>query len=187
MSGAPRRSVLRGMFRIATGRADGLLQFGATPQSYLSSLAPLLAFPVAGSILSLFNQGPRIAVTSLAVALCAVLTPAVVSYELARLWGRADGWARFATAFNWCEWVVLLVFCLMMVPLSVAVGAGVQPEIATLAAFAGLGLYGMWLHWFLARSALRLSGWRAAILVLVVNFATVLLVAGPLALADGAG
>ncbi len=187
MSGTPRRSVLRGIFRVAIGKSDGLLQFGATPQSYLSSLAPLLAFPVAGSILSVFNQGPRVAVTSLTVALCALLTPAVVAYELARLWGRTDGWARFATAFNWCEWILLFAFCLMMLPLSLAVGAGVSPDVATLAGFSCLGLYGMWLHWFLARKALRLSGGRAVVLVLAVNFATALIVIGPLVLAGGAG
>jgi hypothetical protein len=187
MSGAPRTSVLRGLTRIAFGKADGLIQFGATPQSYLTSLAPLLAFPVAGSILALFNQGLQVAFTDLAVSLCAVLTPAVVSYELARFWGKADGWARFVTVFNWCEWVLLLVLCLLMVPIGVAIAAGVPAEAATLGGFACLGIYGMWLHWFLARKALRLSAWRSVALVLIVNFTTAALVILPLSLVSKPG
>jgi hypothetical protein len=47
----------------------------------------------------------------------------------------------------------------------------------------GLGGYGLWLHWFLARHGLQVSGPRAALLVAVVNLGTVLLVIGPRLLA----
>ena len=51
----------------------------------------------------------------------------------------------------------------------------------------GLVGYGLWLHWFVARHGLGLSGLRAAVMVLGVNLATVVLVLGPrmLALAFG--
>ena len=32
------------------------------------------------------------------------LGPLVVTFEIARYWGRANQWFRFATAFCWCQW-----------------------------------------------------------------------------------
>ena len=113
-----------GILRIARGRADGIDCFGSSAQAFLSSLAPLIAFPLVGAVLAMFTEGPRRALTGLAMTLCALLTPAVVSYELARFWQRTDAWLRFATAFNWCEWILPVLACLIMVPLSVAISAG---------------------------------------------------------------
>jgi hypothetical protein len=175
MSGAqrPRQSVIVGMFRVARGRADGIFCFGGTAQSFLASLAPLVAFPLVGAGLGLFTEGPRRALTDLAMTLCALLTPAVLSYELARFWQRTEAWFRFATAFNWCEWILPIVACLAMLPLSVAVTAGVTETVASLVLVGFLAAYGLWLHWFLARKALSLSGLRAVLLVLIVNAGTV--------------
>jgi hypothetical protein len=181
MSGGtvPRKSILVGIFRIARGRADGVFCFGSNPQAFLSSLAPLVAFPLVGAVLALFSEGPRRALTGLAMTLCALLTPAVVSYELARIWKRTEVWARFATAFNWCEWILPVLACLVMVPLSAAVGAGLSESAASLVLVGCLGVYGLWLHWFLARKALGLSGLRAVLLVFLVNLGTALVVMGP--------
>lgn len=84
-TGAP-KAVLTGIWRVARGRRDGIACFGSTSQAFLSSLAPLIAFPLVGTFLALFTEGPRRAFTGLAVTLCALLTPAIVSYELARIW-----------------------------------------------------------------------------------------------------
>ncbi len=46
-----------GVWRVARGRADGLARFGATTQSFLASLAPLIAFPLAGALLVLMRDG----------------------------------------------------------------------------------------------------------------------------------
>ncbi len=134
MSGSPRAggSVLVGMLRIARGRADGIACFGGSAQSFLASLAPLVAFPLVGAGFGLFTEGPRRAITDLAMALCALLTPAVLSYELARLWRREAAWYRFATAFNWCEWILPMVAVLAMLPISVAVSAGVTEDTASM-------------------------------------------------------
>ncbi len=110
---------------------------------------------------------------------CALLTPAVVSFEIARWWGRGDRWLRFVTAFNWCEWILPLIGCLIMIPISVAISAGLDAHVASLILLACLGLYGLWLHWFLARHALSLSKVRAAAMVILVNAATVLIAAVP--------
>lgn len=175
----PRKNVLVGILRIARGRADGIGFFGSSAQAYLSSLAPLVAFPLVGAVLAAFSEGPRRAATGLAMTLCALLTPAVLSYELARLWGRAEEWARFATAFNWCEWILPVLACLVMVPLSLAMTMGLDASAASVVLIGCLGFYGLWLHWFLARKALSLSGRRACVLVVLVNLGTVVAVMGP--------
>jgi hypothetical protein len=174
-----RPSIILGMYRIACGRASGVGCFGGTAQSFLSSLAPLVAFPLVAAVLGLFTVGPRRALTDLAMTICALLTPAVLSYELARFWKRQDAWFRFATAFNWCEWILPIVACLAMLPLSVAVSAGMTEKAASLMLVGFLGFYGLWLHWFLARKALTLSGARAGLLVLIVNAGTVAAVMVP--------
>ena len=185
MSGAmpPRQTVLVGILRIARGRADGIACFGATPRAFMASLAPLLAFPIVGAVLAMFSDGPRRALTGLGMTLCALLAPAVLSYELARLWKRSDAWMRFATAFNWCEWILPVVACLAMVPLTVAMSAGLDQNTASMALVIGLGCYGLWMQWFLASRALSLSGVRAAIFVVLVNLGTSLAVIGPAVLA----
>ncbi|OYV40302.1 MAG: hypothetical protein B7Z80_04885 [Rhodospirillales bacterium 20-64-7] len=174
-----RQNVLVGLFRIARGRADGVGCFGATPQAFLASLAPLIAFPLVAAGLGMFTEGPRRALTGLAIAICAMLTPAVISFELARIWKRADAWLRFATAFNWCEWILPAIAFLTMVPLSAAIGAGMSETVASAALITCLVVYGLWLHWFLARKALGLSGYRAVLLVVLVNLGTAVVVLGP--------
>jgi hypothetical protein len=181
------RRVVLGIVRVALGRADGIGLFGGTSQSFLASLAPLVAFPLVGTVLASFSEGPRRALTSLAMTICALLTPAVLSFELARFWQRDAAWLRFATAFNWCEWTLPVIACLVMVPLSLAITAGLDETAAGMLLMGSLGVYGLWLHWFLARKALALSGFRSVLLVLIVNFGTVVAVMGPGLLANQLG
>jgi hypothetical protein len=182
-----RKSILVGIWRIARGRADGIACFAATPQGFLTSLAPLIAFPLVGAFLGTLTEGPRRALTGLAMTLCALLTPAVVSYQLAHFWKRDDVWLRFATAFNWCEWILPVLACLIMVPLSVAISMGMSQDAASMLLLGCLGAYGIWLHWFLARNALALSRLRAVGLVVLVNLGTLVAVMGPGLLAHDAG
>jgi hypothetical protein len=183
----PRKSILVGILRLARGRADGLGYFGASTQAFLSSLAPLIAFPLVGAVLGLFSEGPLRALTGLAMTLCALLTPAVLSYELARFWDRTDAWARFATAFNWCEWILPILACLIMLPLSIAISAGMTETTASYVLVGCLGTYGLWLHWFLARKALALSIFRAVMLVVLVNLGTAVVVIVPRLLSSDLG
>jgi hypothetical protein len=181
MSGRDGRqqNVVLGIVRVARGRADGLACFGATPQAFLASLAPLIAFPLVGAGLSFVAEGPRKALTGLAVTICALLTPAVISYELARLWKRGEAWLRFATAFNWCEWILPVLACMVMLPLGVAMDAGLSERVASTLLVLALVGYGLWLHWFLARKCLGLSVLRAVLLVILVNAGTGLTVLAP--------
>ena len=57
--------------------------------------------------------------------------------------------------------------------------AGLSEHAATGLLVLGLGGYGLWLHWFLARHGLELSRLRAALLVMGVNLGTACLVLLP--------
>ena len=74
-----------------------------------------------------------------------------------------------------------------LVVLAMLIGLGLPREYARAGAVFGIIAYGLWLHWFVTRHGLGLSGLRAALLVLGVNVATVVIVMGPrmLALATG--
>jgi hypothetical protein len=165
--------------RLACGHADGIGQFGATRDAFLASLAPLIAFPLVGGVLMLVAGGGLAALSDLLATLCALMAPPVLSFEVARLWGRGDAWLRFATAFNWCQWVIPVVGILLLLLLGIMAALGLPRAVARAAVVLALVAYGLWLHWFLARHGLGLSRLRAALLVVGVNLATVLIVLGP--------
>ena len=170
---------LLGMIRLARGRVDGLAQFGDTPQAFLASLAPLLAFPIVGALLLLATVGVGRAVGTLLVTLVAQLTPPVLSHALARSWGREALWLRYATAFNWCQWALPLAAMALLIVLQVAISLGLPGDAADTALLLGLAAYGLWLNWLLARHGLSLSPGRAAALVAITNLGTILLAVGP--------
>ncbi|MBS0560065.1 MAG: hypothetical protein JSR21_08430 [Proteobacteria bacterium] len=181
MSGARPRGVLRGVFRLATGRADGIEAFGNTRAAFLGSLAPLIVVPVlAEALLALggaADEGP--APLDLLATLCALLAPPVVSHWFAVRWGREAWWLRFATAFNWCQWAVPAAACVLLLLASGLIASGVSSDLAGRAWIFALAAYGLWLHWFIARHGLLLSRVRAAILVAGVNAITVATVLAP--------
>ncbi len=172
--------VLLGVVRLARGNADGMRQFGATREAFLASLAPLVAFPLVGSLLMALAGGGLRAVSDLLMSLTALLAPPVLSFELARLWQRQALWPRFATAFNWCQWAIPVLGSLALLVLGALMTLGLPAQAARGIALGLLASYALWLHWFIARHGLALSVLRAAILVVVVNLATVALVIVPL-------
>ncbi len=175
----PVGSILVGIFLLARGRVNGLRHFGDTPQAFLASLAPLIAFPLVGGVLMLARGGGLIAVSDLLATLCALLAPPVLSYEAARLWHRQAQWLRFATALNWCQWAIPAVAAALLIFVYPLVEGAISAQVAGILVIALLACYALWLHWFLARHALMISGVRAALLVAIVNIGTVLLVFGP--------
>jgi hypothetical protein len=172
-------SIVIGIARIARGRADGMQQFGATRDALLASLAPLVAFPLVGGVLMLLDGGGLAALSDLMATLCALIAPLVLSFELARLWRRQQFWLRFATAFNWCQWVIPIVGGLLLMAFGVLAAFGLPRAAARSGVLVALVAYGLWLHWFLARHGLGLSRVRALLLVLAVNLTTAMLVLGP--------
>lgn len=179
MTPEPRPRPLVGMARIARGRIDGLTLFGDTPQAFLSSLAPLLAFPLVGALMLLSSSGTSRAVLTLLVTLVAQLAPPVLSHALARAWGREHLWLRYATAFNWCQWALPLAAMALLIVLQIGMAAGLPGPVADLLLLFGIAGYGLWLNWLLARHGLELSAGWAAGLVALVNIGTIVLALGP--------
>ena len=164
------------MLLIGRGRAEGLNCFRDTPRAFLGSLIPGLGFIVGALFEGLADGQGATAFTDLLAPTCALLAPAVVSYEVARWWGREAFWGRYIVAFNWCQWLlpVLLLFAAGVGQFLGA--AGVET------AYVAVAGYALWLTWFIARHALALGGGRAAGFVALVNFGTMILVFGPVLL-----
>jgi hypothetical protein len=180
-------TILRGMFLIARGRATGLNCFRDSPQAFLYSLAPGLGI-LAGAVVEGLAEGAGLgALKEVPGTLCILLAPSVLSYELARFWGREAFWHRYIVAFNWCQWLLPIIGFLLIVGLTVARLAGFGGQGGFRILLVCLAGYALWLNWFLARHGLALGGWRAAGLVAVVNIGTVVLVFGPTLLAARLG
>lgn len=178
-----RWSPIIGAAQVATGRPEGLQRFGDTPRAFLAALAPWLAIPVVGALILLLAGNGIEALSTLALTLVGQLAPAVLSHALATRWQREAEWLRYAIAFIWCQWAIMIVFLGTLVAAPILIGAG----LAQAGSLLGIALtgYGLWLHWTLARYGLLLPRGRAALLVAVVNLGTALLVMGPLLLQVG--
>ena len=177
------RHVLLGIVQLALLRAEGMRQFGDTPQSFLASLAPLLAFPLVGAVLDVISGAGPDDLAALLGGLVALLAPPVLSEAMAGLLGRQREWLRYATAFNWSRWAMLLALgaALMLMGTLAALGLGDRAAVS-LGVLAVLA-YSVMLDWFVARVGLRLSPWRAVLVVAVVNIGAALLSIGPRLLA----
>jgi hypothetical protein len=182
-----RANILRGVFLICRGQAQGLAEIGSGPDAFLSSLAPMIAFPLVGCALMATQGRVADAVTDFLASVIAILAPPVLSFSLARRWGQESAWYRFATAFNWCQWVLPVLGAGLVILAGIFVQVGVPLRVAVIGVCALLLVYAFWLHWFLARFALLLSIGRAIAFVLIVNLLTILLVAGPQLIAMAAG
>jgi len=191
VSGRPPRretaNVVLGILLLARFDRTGLRQFGATAQSFLASLAPLLAFPLVGGLLLLAEGQAMRAALDLFAAACALLAPAVLSHALAAAWSREAEWLRYATAFNWCQWAIPIAATGLVLLLAMLTGLGLSDRSAAMIAVAALVCYGLSLHWFVARHGLALPPLRAGVLVVGVNFGTAALLLAPRLLAWSVG
>ena len=174
----PFATVMLGVVQVARGRSEGLRAFGNSPHAVLAALTPLVAFILVGAALALVG-GKRDGLTALMAVSVGLLSPLVLSFEVARRWGRDALWPRFAAAFCWCQWATPVVFGGMLVLMSLLMAAGLDGDTALGLGVAALFCYGLWLHWFLARHALQLTVWRAVFLVVLVNIGTTLLISVP--------
>jgi hypothetical protein len=187
MTLAPRGSMfsnLKGMALIARGRPEGLNCFRDTREAYFFSLAPGLGFILAGVINALAEGEGSSVFTKILAPICALLAPSVLSYELARLWGRHAFWNRFIVAFNWCQWLIPPLGLLLFAVLTFAQLMGIAGPGGIRIVLVCVSGYALWLNWFLARHGLALGGGRAALLVAGVTLGNALLVFGPGVLAD---
>jgi len=85
---------------------------------------------------------------------------ALASRPIVQSWGKLAAWPRFITAWNWSNVVQYAVLLLLTVP-----GAlGLPNAVGQVLLLVGLG-YALWIEWFVVRSALEVTGRRAAALV----------------------
>ncbi len=182
MSGRADR-ILQGILRLAMLRADGMGQFGDSPQAFLTSLAPLVALPAVGGLLGVLSGSGPDELAGLLGALVGLLAPPVLSEMMARLFGRQPEWLRYATAFNWSRWAMLLALGVGLMLMATLVTVGFAEQEAVAVGLAALLVYGVVLDVFVARVGLRLVWWRAALLVITVNGGSALLVIVPRLLA----
>ena len=174
-----KQNILRGIVLLCRGRASGFAEMGTGPEAFLSSLAPLIAFPLVGCVLMVAQGKIQDGLADFLATLIALLAPPVVSHAIARHWGQQEKWFRFATAVNWCQWALPLLGAVLVLIAGVMVQAGVPMRTTVILLCCVLLAYAFWLQWFLARRGLDLSTLRAAGLVVAVNLLTILLVAGP--------
>jgi hypothetical protein len=170
------RNIFRGIIRLAQFNSQGLLEFGDTPQAFINSLAPLLAFPLVGGARTLLAGSPHLAVANVLVSAIALITPPVISHLFASLWHRESLWLRYATAYNWCQ--VAIFVPLLVLWLVTAGRLGRAGPLWVLLPF----LYVAVLNGFLAQRALRVSVLRALLLVVGVTLGFYFLMVVPVAI-----
>lgn len=176
----------QGLIRLGFFDAGGLDKIGNTPRTVLVSLVPLAIMGGFIALMTLPGGNGEQALRTLFVIACAMLAPMVVSHALARAFGREALWPRFAAAFNWCQWVIMIgVLVPALAIMNLAIALSVMPaDIAGMLALLGVFAYTLALYWFIARHALRLSGGKAALFVLLTNFGTFLFLTVPRLLAQ---
>jgi hypothetical protein len=182
VSRAPRgpTDTFRAIARLACFRADGMDAIGDQTRDFLNSLAPLIGFALAGTLLGAASGDVVDALDDLLLTIVVLLTSPVVSHALARLWQREATWLRYATAVTWCLWPILAVFAAVLLLLaSVLDGTAGAAQAALDGAKFAAGAYGLALNWFLARRGLAISRLRTAALIVCVNVATYAFALGP--------
>lgn len=90
---------------------------------------------------------------------------------------------RYATAYGWSRWLLLVAVVLMLFVAYVAAGLGISPQLALGTATLLAVVYIVAIDWLIARVALGLGWWRTLLLLLFVEIGTVVLVLGPTVIA----
>lgn len=165
----PHGNIFRGMFRLATGNASGIREFGNTPAAFSASIAPLLAFPLVGSTLFAIEGHWLLAASMLLSRICGVLMQPAIVEATARRTGNRATWLVTSTALNWSIWLIFPLILAGVLVSNGLVSAGVSETAAVLASICLIVAYMLWLQWFILRVGLRVSGWVALAALLVMN------------------
>lgn len=159
--------IVPGIIKLARGNAKGADEFSGTPESFTASLAPFIAFPLVGAVITSVSGDWKIAVMVFFSRLCGVLVLPVLIYEFARIFNRKGQWLRTATALNWCYWLALPAAIVAIILMMAAVSCGLPQEFSEIAAIILTGIYLLWNRWFVLKAGLQLNGWRAGLILLV--------------------
>ncbi len=152
---------LAGAFMLARGRVAGLAAFENTlPVAAYSFRAAAICLP----IFMFFKDQtstPDDVVLTLFVDLLLFAASwagfALASLYLARALGVAEAWPRFIAAWNWSAVVQYLALAVLSLP-GLLLGRGGLLDLGGLLAL----FFAVWMEWFVARHALRLSPLGAA-------------------------
>jgi hypothetical protein len=176
----PRRRLALGLIMVGLGREAGFAQFGGTSESFLASLAPLLAFLIVLSAVLAWTRQPLLGLTFFLTALCDLLAPLVIADLFCRLWHKRDRWALYANVLNCAQWLMLAALIVLLPLAAAAASMGMSVDAASAMVLSLFAAYAMWFHWFAARHVLDVSRLRAVLVMLAVVFGTGLLLQAPL-------
>ncbi len=182
MNPAGGTKILRGILLLARGKAAGIAAFGNTTEALTAAIAPLIAFPLVGSVINGLNGAPLPAIIGFLSRLCAVLAVTAATYEFARLTHRESLWIRTATALNWSFWIVVPLLGIAGLLGAIMVSAGMALPTAENVLIGLMAAYLLWFGWFTIRAGLQLSISQAIILVTIAAALIVLLTIAPDAL-----
>jgi hypothetical protein len=173
-----------GVARLARFRADGLAAFDASAPGLLNALAPWIAFAIVGFVLAAAKGPARDAVGALLASAVALLAPPVIAQVLARWFGRAGQWLRYAVAITWCQWIMPPLLLLAMIASALLSVLSLSQGVSeVLVAVAVLG-YAVALQVFVAHAALAITVLRAVVFSVAVQAGTLALILGPLLLGE---
>lgn len=185
MSGTPpssngsATSLPRGLLRLLRFRADGFAGIPATPRGFLQSLAVQFVLPALTGLSLLASAPLRLVLLYVVASTVALLAPPVISHAMVDAARRATRWLRYATAYNWCQAIISLVFTLFSLASRFEPAPNGQ-HLSPLQLIVGLlALYTLALNWFLVRAGLEMSRGQATMFLIGVWFTTALVVAAP--------
>lgn len=158
--------ILPGIVKLAFGNAKGMDEFSSTTEAFTASLAPLIAFPLVGAVITGLAGSWRLATLEFLARICTVLVLPLLTYEFSRLFNRQSQWIRTATALNWCFWLAMPAVLLAAIIGSTVAQMGLPIERVAGVVLGIAGLYLLWNRWFILKSGLQINGWKAAIIVL---------------------
>lgn len=151
---------------LARGRADGLNAFeNSLPVAAYSFRAAAICLPI-----FMFFKDQASTPEDLALSLLVDLLLfvgswagfALASLSLAKALGVGDAWPRFIAAWNWSAVVQYLALAGLSLP-GLLLGNGALLDLGGLLAL----FYALWVEWFVARHALRLTALGAAGFVVI--------------------
>jgi hypothetical protein len=174
--------IIRGLFMLARGEKAGIREFGDDLDSFTSSLAPLVAFPLVWAGITALSGQWESALVAFLAQICAVLALPVIVHAYAARTNREELWLRTVVAMNWSLWVAIPAALLVGLLGGLLEGAGLPAGLVGHAAMAGLLLYMLWLQWFIFSAGLGTGTLEGFALLVTCGLAQALFAITPMAL-----
>jgi hypothetical protein len=171
--------ILRGILLLARGKAAGIANFGNTTEALTAAIAPLIAFPLVGSVINGLNGAPLTAIIGFLSRLCAVLAVTAATHQFARLTKRESLWIRTATALNWSFWIIVPLLGIAGLAGAIMVSAGLPLPTAEDILIGLMAAYLLWYAAFTIRAGLQLNIPKSLLLVAIAATLIIFLTIAP--------